>query len=491
MSNTGLSVGDLINVGVSLSPQAAAQRNFGSLLILGDSDVIDTFTRFRTYTSAAAVASDFGGAAPEAVAATEFFGQTPQPQICYVGAWARQATSGSLIGGTLGSTAQALANFTAVTNGGLNVTVDAVPHALSAISFAAATNLNGVASALQAAIGGVATVFWDANNSRFVIESATTGAASSVSFGTANTGTDLSSLMNLKSGSGAYAVNGIVAETPLAAATQLASMSNAWYGLQFNALIQPADADYQAVSAFIQGLSPSRVFGITTPEAAALNATSTTDLAALIQANRTFIQYSSSSPAAACAAFGDAFTVDFAGADTLYTLMYKQESGITAETLTETQAQALKGKFCNVYVNYNNNEAILQHGVMSDGTYFDVIHGTDWLQNAIQTAIFNLFLTNRKIAQTDAGVNQIVTTICGVCDQGVENGLIAPGQWNGPPIGAIRTGQTLAKGYYVYAPTIASQTQAARANRQAPSMAVCIKLAGAIHEAPVLVSVNQ
>jgi hypothetical protein len=237
------------------------------------------------------------------------------------------------------------------------------------------------------------------------------------------------------------------------------------------------------------------VFGVSTQEATAIVASSSADIASQLQAlgyNRIFVQYSASSPYAAAAVFGDAFTVNFNGSNTLYTLKFKQEAGLTAETLTETQAAALTAKNCNVYVNYNNGTAILQQGTMANGAFFDVIHGTDWLQNALQTAVFNrLYTVGTKIPQTDAGVTDLINTITQVLQQGVVNALIAPGVWNGPAVGAIVTGQTLSTGYYVFAPPIATQTQAARASRQAPVIQACIKLAGAIHSVPVVLSVNS
>jgi hypothetical protein len=36
-------------------------------------------------------------------------------------------------------------------------------------------------------------------------------------------------------------------------------------------------------------------------------------------------------------------------------------------------------------------------------------------------------------------------------DQSVTNGLVAAGVWNGGPIGQLASGDTLTKGYYVYA----------------------------------------
>jgi hypothetical protein len=82
-------------------------------------------------------------------------------------------------------------------------------------------------------------------------------------------------------------------------------------------------------------------------------------------------------------------------------------------------------------------------------------------------------------------------TVSNSLDQAVTNGYVAPGVWTGPPFGSIVTGQTLPKGYYVFAPPIASQSSADRAARKAPTITVGIKLAGAIHSANIVLNVNQ
>ncbi|EOV4147137.1 DUF3383 family protein, partial [Yersinia enterocolitica] len=75
---------------------------------------------------------------------------------------------------------------------------------------------------------------------------------------------------------------------------------------------------------------------------------------------RTLVQYSSASPYAAASIFGRAFTVNFNGNNTTITLKFKQQPGITAESLEQSQANALKAKNCNVFVNYDNDTAIIQ-----------------------------------------------------------------------------------------------------------------------------------
>jgi hypothetical protein len=234
---------------------------------------------------------------------------------------------------------------------------------------------------------------------------------------------------------------------------------------------------------------------VTIQDSAVLNAGSTTDLAYVLKAanyKRTFTQYSSTGPYVAASAFGRAFTVNFDGSLTTLTLKFKQEPGVTAESLTESQAAAVGAKKCNIFVNYSNGTAILQEGVMCNGFYFDEVHGTDWLQNDLQTDVFNLlFESDTKIPQTDAGINNIVARVSSRLEQAVTNGLIAPGVWTGPKIGAINSGDTLAKGYYVFAAPVATQSSADRAARKAPVIQCAIKLAGAVHSANIIVNVNR
>lgn len=490
----GLSVSDVVNVQVVLSPVAAATRNFGSLLILGSSAVIDTNERLRQYSSLDGVAADFGSSAPEYLAAALFFGQSPQPSVLYVGRWAQTATSAVLNGGILSAAQQALSNFTAVTSGGLRVTIDGVLKSLTGINLSAVTNLNGVATAITTGLGGAGTCTWDAANSRFRVTSATTGATSAITVAQAPvSGTDLSGLMRLQTGQ-ATAVAGIVAESLLAAVTTLANLSTDWYGL-YVAAGSVSNADVLAVAGFIEATGVSRIYGVTTQDTATLDSASTTDLASLLKAQsykRTFIQYSSSSPYAASSLFGRAFTVNFNGSNTTLTLKFKTEPGVAAEVLSTTQAAAAKAKNANIFVAYQNGTSIVQEGVMVNGYFFDEVHGTDWLQNDVQTAVFSLLYTSAtKIPQTDAGVNMIVATIESRLAQAVTNGLVAPGKWDADGFGALSRNDTLSKGFYVYAPPVSSQSTADRQARKAPVIQAAIKLAGAVHSVNTIINVNR
>lgn len=271
-----------------------------------------------------------------------------------------------------------------------------------------------------------------------------------------------------------------------------------WYGLVIaddvtvGSDVLDAD-DVIDVAKVIEASSLSRIFGVTSGDAGIISSTSTTDVASRLKAGkyaRTFIQYSTSSAYAAVSAFGRAFTVNFNGSNTTITLKFKQEPTITYETLTVGQAAAVDAKKANVFVYYANDTAILQQGVMANGDFFDERHGLDWLQNYVQTNLFNLLYTSTtKIPQTDAGNTRIMANVEASMDQSVANGLVAPGVWDGGNIGQLSSGDTLTKGYYVYMAALSTQAPADRQARKSVPVQVACKLAGAIHYADVQINV--
>lgn len=489
----GLSVSRLVNVTINLSPLAPARRGFGTLLILGDSDVINTSERLRAYTTIESVAIDFGTVAPEYLAAQLYFGQSPKPQNLYIGRWARTATAGFVKGGALTVAEQSIAAWNLIVAGAFKVTIDGVIKSLTALDFSAQANLNGVAAVITVALGAAGTCTW--NGSNFIIKSSTTGILSIVSYATAPVvGTDISGLLKLTAALAFVPVPGHAAEAPVDCIAALANQSSAWYGVMFAAATMPDSNQVLANAALVEALSVSRIYGVTEIDARVLEATYTNDLASLLSAllyRRTFVQYSPNVYAVS-SFFGRAFSVNFNANRSTITMMYKQEPGINAEDITESQALALQNKRCNVFVKYDNTTSIIQYGVMSGPAFFDEIHGLDWLQNAIQNSVYTLlYTTSTKIPQTNAGSNQIVNEINAVCEEAVNNGLVAPGQWNADGFGQLVRGQFLKTGYYVFALPMELQAQSERETRIAPPISVAVKLAGAIHEVDVIVNVNR
>jgi hypothetical protein len=598
-----LSISRLIAVALNFTQAGAQAQNLSDLLVLGSSNVIDVTERMRTYNTLADVQTDFGTNAPEALAATLWFEQAPQPTEIRIGRWAQTATNGKLVGGSLTAPNSVIGPWNAIITPAFEVEIDGLPKSIAPASFAGAANLNAVAAliqtALQAASAGVLCVY-NANFNRFEITSGTAGVGSSIGFlnlptatgsftfagqpaandtitlngtvwtfvagapvgnqiqiganlaatianavaalsasvdvqtakfkyfGTATvlgvkaaatgaggnaltiakvsanitvsgatlaggSGTDISVMMSGTLALGAYRADGIAAESAAQATTIFDNMfGQQWYALMITGA---ADADHLAVAPLIEGSSNKHLYGVTTQEAGVISSVDQTNIAFQLKQlafKRTIVQYSSTNPYAVASFFGRLLTVDYTGQNTVITMMYKQLPGIVAESLNSSQMDALLANNANVFVNYSNNTAIEQPGVCSSGDFADEIAGTDAMVVTVQTALYNLLFTSpTKIPQDDDGNHLLVTTITGVLQEFVNDGLLAPGVWNSQGFGTLSQGDFLDKGYYVFAPSINSQNPADRAARKSVPIQVAAKLAGAVHTVDMTINVNR
>jgi hypothetical protein len=359
---------------------------------------------------------------------------------------------------------------------------------------------NNIVTATFNQVGTVGNAFTLAESSAGIILSGATllggTNASSVSYATApGSGQDVSGLLGLTSALALPLVPGYAAESALQAVVALDALDPNWYGLMFASSVMPSDADNLEIAPFIEADEITRLFGITIQNTNVLSSEVTNDLASELHAlgyNQTFDAYCSTNPYSVASAFGRLFTVNFTGSNTMIDLCYKQMPGIAPEDLTETEADTLQNKHCNVFASYDNNTSIFQYGVCAGSSYIDETFGDNWLQNAIQTAVYNVnYTSTTKVPQTDQGEQAYVNAIAGVCQQGVTNGFGAPGIWNASGFGALQEGQNLKVGYYVYAPPVSSQSESDRAARKSVPFQVAFKLAGSTQTVEILVSVNQ
>lgn len=610
-----LSVSRLIQVSVALGANPIVGRSFNVLMIAGDSAVISGLQRYRSYTALSQIASDFGLLAPEYLAASLYYSQSPQPVNCLVGRWLSVATAGYNLGAIQPAASQVLSNWTAVTSGGFKIAIDGGSlTAVTSLNFSSVTNLNGVASVINTGLGVSslnAVCAW--NGQSFVITSDATGpgaastgtitlsgqpspndtvtvggtaitfvasspvgnqvvigtstavtlsnlllflqqsldsnidqctyaqgtgnvinitfkvsgvagnsftlaksgsniavsaadlaggtAPSSVGYAVAPaSGTDISAQLGLTSATSQGLSNGFAAESPVACVEALDAVSNLWYGLTFASTATITSSQHLAVCGFIEGDDVTRMYGINTQDAGSLSSLVSNDIGSLIQAagyNQSFAHYSSTSLYPCASMFGRMFSVNFLAQNSTIILMYKQMPGVVPENLTNSQANALQTKNINVYASYDNGAAIIEYGTVANGNFIDEVWGLDWLQNALQTAAFNLFYTaTTKIPQTDAGQNQLLNSCSAVCGNSpggaVYNGLAGPGTWNsGAVFGSLQPGQYLPLGYYIFSPSLDTQPESQRAAREAPPIQIAMKLAGAFQTADILVTVNQ
>lgn len=494
-----LSIDRIVRVSVNLQPLAARRRNFGVLLLVGSSDVIDPVERIRQYTGIDGVAQDFGLDAPEYAGAELFFSQTPRPSILQIGRWVRTASPALLRGAIVDGNGATASSWAGITDGAFAVRINGLETSITGLDFSSVTNLNGVASIITTALASHSALC-RFDGERFVLATTNTGASSTLGYATAisaeggaggGNATDISPLLRWTAATALPPINGSDGESPKECVAHLADVGD-WYGCVFT---EPLTVEQHLdVAGYIEAAPKSRIYGITDTDSRTLDKAHTEDVASRLKAlkrKRSMVAFSRH-PHAVISALGRAFTVNFNANRSTITLKFKQMPGVVAEGLTETQAVALETKRCNVFAAYNNDTAIYQEGVMSGDAYFDEIHGTDWLQNAVQNEVWNLLYQSKtKIPQTNAGVNQIVNVIEAVMGEAVNNGLVAPGVWNADGFGQIERGDYLPKGYYIYVMPVELQPQSEREQRKCPPIQCAIKLAGAIHFVDVQIDVNR
>jgi hypothetical protein len=505
MLSTGLSVSRLVSVSVSLTTPAITAPAINALLILGSSNVIGSAERMRAYGSISDVGADFLTSSPEFQSADMWFSQAPSPEVVYIGRWFKTPAAGQLVGRPLTGTEQTIATWNAIVAGGFSVTIDALPiiH-VTGLTFAAAGNLNAVAAAIQAnaSITGKATVVWDSANARFVMTSVTTGIASAVSFLTAPTaGTDISAMLGMTAAdaaSGAFSGPGVATESALTALTVIDGL----FSTQFYGVVCPEGvaADHLALANYCEAADPPHYYGVTTGDPLTLTAEppstpgtpgSLANQLAALGYNHTAVQFSTSNPYAISSYLARILTTAWTGSNTTIDLMYKREPGVAPEQLNATQANRLADKSCNVYAAYANGATMIQHGVSCSGVYTDTIVGADAMAGDVQAAIFNTMYTSAtKVPQTDAGMSLLFTAATSICNQYARNGYIGDGIWTSQGFGTLNAGDHL-PGFYVFAPSILTQSTADRAARKAPLIQIAAKTAGAIESADISIFVNQ
>lgn len=487
---TGLNFASALNLnGVASAVQTALQAlDNGTACVFGAVN-----QRFDIVSSTTGIASSVSyGAAPTAVGSAAFSGQPTG------------GTDSITIGGT------AVAFVTGTPSGNqVKVGVDLATTLQSLVTFLNASTDTNIVKANYSVVGSTLYIWFKTTGTTgnaFTLTKTSTAITLSGATLSGGSGTDVSTLLGLTQVSGASPpVPGVAAETPLQAAAILAAANAEWYELGFASSVMPSNSDYQAVAAFILGLSRKRIFGVNIPTTDCLDPTNNSDLASLLQSQnnqRCFWWYDPASPFGVFSMMGRSSTINFNGSLTTITLAYKQAPGLQPAQLTETQFATLEGKGGNCNVAVSNGAVMIfpgqmsnahyVNGVFTSGNWFDEIQDCDWFINFVQTNVFNLlFGATTKIPQTDAGNGIIAATITNSCQQAVTNGMAAPGTWQAAGFGSLQTGDFLPLGYYVFYPKISTQSAADRAARKSVPFQIAIKLAGAIHTVDLIVNVNR
>jgi hypothetical protein len=189
--------------------------------------------------------------------------------------------------------------------------------------------------------------------------------------------------------------------------TEAIDENNDWYAL---CIYSRLDADITEVSDYVQALGTGnpKLFFAQSDASGILDAADSTDIASITQAKanfRTSIWYhADDAEYLDMGVIGGQLPTDPGS----ITWAYKTVSGVTVDSLLDSQKNAAFGKAANTYDTVASVN-ITEEGKVSDSPFewIDVIRGLDWLQVNMAADLYELLLQNPKIAYDSAGLSLV------------------------------------------------------------------------------------
>lgn len=186
-------------------------------------------------------------------------------------------------------------------------------------------------------------------------------------------------------------------------------------------------------------------------------------------------------------------SVAFEGSNTTITLHLKDLIGVSADpSMNQTLLNQCQAAGVDVYISLQGVSKIFCSN--ANGGFYDQIYNRQWFAGALQVAGFNYLATSStKVPQTEAGMTGLKGAYRKVCQQGVVNQYLAPGEWtSADTFGNLVDffANITLLGYYIWSQPISQQSPTARAARNAPLCQIAVKEAGAIHSSDVIIFIN-
>lgn len=491
-----------IDVNITVSkPQAETTTDFSILCFCTPNAIFDhDGSRVRYYDSLDAVQADFAASSEAVRAATDFFAQSPRSKTLAIGRIFEEPQAGFCQGGVIAN--KTLAEWKAITDGSMKVTIDGISQDVIGISFSGITTIAGMANVLQAAIRGAgsgagftgATVFFDEEKMAFRITSGSTGNSSTVDKPQeAASGTDISSADYLNMAEipdseiqPSYCVPGY---TPEGIASELNYIKEAGYAngkfIYGWALDKVYRDSQQAIDAAAWAeAQTAAIIGLTTNSPMAYTASSVTDVGYICKKNgyhRNYVVYHNNPyyyPEVAILAY--ALHVDYAGINTTITTKFKDLFGIPTVPITTSELSVLNSKRINTFTLVGNQSRTFREGVESNPSWFiDDLINLDNFREELQVSVYNVFLQNKKVPYNTNGVNMLRNAMVKICDRYIKNGCLSDRELTAAEQAA--TGMETEPAYIITFTDVADMTVSDRAQRIGPPAQIKLNLAGAIH----------
>ena len=473
-----IDITEFTNASITVTPTGVAGGNFGILgFLTNETGVIPVAERARSYTSLASVGDDWAADSEVYLAAVAYYSQTPQPVDFTVLMSYETAQAAQLIGGGHDT----MAELVLITTGAFDIDVDGGTLNISALDFSGESTLDGVAviiaAKLNTALIGTTCTH---NGYGFIVTSPTTGATtSSISFATSTDGT--SSALGWEQHQ-ALVSDGIDPETPVDSLAAILSQGIDFIGLVTHKSYRDASGgatgtDTADIADWCE--AAKKIFMNTTNDLSTLSSAIATDVASQLMAKTlrysltTFSKNVNEYPSASV--FGRAASVNFEGIATTITLNLKQMPTVTVEDLTPGEFATLRAKYASAIVKVGKTVNAYTDSRMASGSWLDTTHGLLWLENRIETDMFNLlYQSGTKIPYTQAGINLAIARLERSLEAAVRNGLAGPG--------FLPDGSYLPNGYIVNSVALGDVPAGDKGNRVYRGLGFKMVGAGALHE---------
>lgn len=480
-----------VNVSLSATPTGLADFNTNSIAIFTNEPAAFSDS-YQAYITPAAVESDFGSSSLTYKMAQALF--TPVPNFRSGGGYlyifpfgGTNATPATFTTADLSSNVTA---FKSVTDGSLSITIDSENHLVTGLDFTKINTVADIAKVLNSK-GLDVYIEEDSDTIRFTSKRFGTDFGVVISTQTTATGTDIATSGYLNASAGTT-----VAGTNAGGETLAEAVTRALQQVYFGGVISAQYADDATILANSTALQSKDI--VFYNEISSL--TDIADLGASIKSagnskTRT-LAYSQGAESAklAIATYATiAQSVNYNGSNTALTMNLKTLTGLVGDSgLSDSYVLAANTNGVDIYGVTGGLSVVYSN---DNNGYTDTIVNQLWIKKRVEVALFNVLRqTNTKISQTEQGVQALKNAVAQVCEQGIRNGVAAPGTWNSPtsfgdPEDFKRNIEE--KGYYIYSLPIAQQAQTDREARKCPVIQCAIKLAGAIHSAEVLITVER
>lgn len=461
--------------------------------------------RVRYYDTLNGVVTDWGTSGEVYKAATAWASQSPRTETLAIAQIFTTPQAGYLVTGVVGSAA----SFILVSNGSFRVVVDGTANNITGLDFTACTDYDDIAAVIQTAVRAIATGGYSSatvtasaatgTNVQFTITSGSTGDGSSVSqlsTATASVGTDISGSTYLNGVTGSsvlgYTPTGIANELTLV--TEAASCSGKFvYGIVLDSSYRDT-SDQLAAAQWAEG-QMFNFFSTVTNDILTTDAGNTSNNAYTLNQDdysRTLITYSYNTDGTIyyedMSALTYMLSVDYNAENSTATLKFKNLPGIPTTSVSETELSVLNSRRCNVFTTVGNGARTMREGVTSSTSwYVDDRINIDNFVNDLLTAVYNVFLTTKKVPFTSAGQALLYNAEKTVCDKYVRNGAFAD---RAVEDSTTPSGIKTIPAYVIQFAPLSSISLSDRAERLMTGNTITVQLAGAVHKLQINVIVE-